>query len=277
MEISAPIFRNLKTSLKDRKEGAIALDFGMGISACGRLYIVSDCTYGVVMARSVPAQTTARFVEHQKPVFIISARKMAEDYPELNKAKGVIEIDYVKHIVEISEPSEYPLVDEICEFADNTEQLVVETDFARIQALVSACKDADLDLLSMWFWYDPANGVMVHNELYLGGNSDGVHRVFTLTDAPQPEVIEILLDGNNRSPKLDRSQYVACTMRLKSLEFVLTTLKRFKPHTVAIYVRHTPKMRERGQMYLQFVIPDVRGMVLCADPTKLVRPTPAAS
>lgn len=271
MELSAPIFRNLKTSLKERKEGGISLSYGMGISACGRLYIVSDCTYGVVMARSVPAQSLSRFVDHQKPVFIISARQMAEDYPELAKAKGVVEVDYVKHIVEISEPNEYPLVDEICSFEDNTEQLVTEVEFCRIAALLKAAKDADLDLLSVW--YDNSGGMMASHALYLGGNGDGVHRVFTLTDAVQPEVIEILLDGANRSPKLDSAQYVACTMRIKSLEFVLTTLKRFRPHTVAIYVRHTPAMRERGQMYLQFVIPDVRGMVLCADPTKIGRPS----
>jgi hypothetical protein len=270
MEISAPIFRNLKTSLKDRKPNVIALEFGMGISACGHLYVVSDSAYGVVMARSVPAQSLSRFVDYQRPVFIISARKMAEDYPTLNKAKGIVEIDYVKHIVEISEPSEYPLVDEICSFEDNTEQLVTEVEFCRMEALLRAAKDADLDLLSMW--YDNSSGMMASHALYLGGNSEGVHRVFTLSDSPAPEPVEILLDSTNRSPRLDKSRYVACTMRIKSLEFVLTTLKRFKPHTVAIYVRHTPKMHERGQMYLQFVIPDVRGMVLCADPTKLARP-----
>lgn len=265
--IHAGVFKHFSTSLKKRDPDKSFLETSLGISSCGTTYVVTDTRHALMIFSSATSVSTASSM-FKPPVRMVDAAQMKEQYVELAKGKGYIGIDLDQHIV-----GEFPFVEElsaIC-MAVPSPSIRIQTDLEYLKMLVSANKKADIVYLKLW-WdheYRGESNSLYLGGLYLGGLYQGVEKVFRVfqdSGKGVSECVEVLPQDTTRA------MLIADQIPLKSLEFVLSTLNRFKPvgkstvTTVTITVRKTPKVIERDQLYLCIGAENIVGVVLSTKP-----------
>jgi hypothetical protein len=253
--ICAPVFRALAMSLKKPGKsyppGSGYLETSLGISDCGTLYVATDARHAMFIANAVGTHGDG----FRRPIYMLDALKMREQYTEIAKGKGYIGVDRSLHLT-----GEFPFVDELqALLAAKAEPWEVQVNLEHLKVLFSAGKKSELEDLVLFHSHEKKC-------LYLGGSHLGIKKCFMLFTGET--CVEILLQHNEFTCDVLKATQVLGTMiPTKSLDFVLSILNRFDADSISITVRKTALVSGRGQQYLCFGKHDAFGAILCVDPS----------